>query len=555
MADSLIYQVSSRSDMLEEPFSRKDVVYVIDQNNQSYAGGQILLETSQLANSGRWASYSEAYLTIPLVLAYRASIDITAAAYRNPLLLGLKNGFHQLIDSFSIDLNGTNVCQLTPYTNFFVSYKTMTTWAQEDIFKYGASTNFFPDDVFSVAYSAGASVSGNGVANNRIALPALDAFGSQSANYATSGINSGFRNRLYNLNFRGTGGVAALLGTSGASLVGMNVWQETGDAAAARVYYSSVIAKIRLKDLHDFFSQVPLLKGAFFKMTFNVNVARVAILIVGAGGNISVNATSDIVVQGRTNPLLVGNAEVGNPLVAAAAQTLTCEVAISASSLSASATHASQRSCRLYVPLYTMQPSYEDQYLSMNPTKSIIYRDLYSYTIPAVGASSMTTNLLTNGLVAPKSLVIIPILNKVAGNNATIAFDPIASPFASEPATTSFGAALNQLNVQLSGVNVFQQNEQYDYEAFLNELARINGVNGGQTTGLGSGLIDEYKFSTLYRYYVCDLSRGYSSEDMVPKSVQLSCTNVSAKILDLYCFIEYERKISVDLRTGQVVQV
>lgn len=574
MADSLIYQVSSRSDMMEEPFSRKDVVYIIDQNNSSYSGGQILLETSQLANSGRWASYSEAYLTIPLVLGWRTNINSLAAASVSPFLLGLKNGYHQLIDSISVDLNGTNVCQLTPYSNFFVSYKMMTSWSADDVAKYGASCNFFPDDVNSAVYvvDGATGLSGNGVANNLLTLPALTSYQAAQSAYIPFLENTGFRKRIYNLNYVGSGGIAALLSSGvggGARAVGMNFWQTAG-AAENLVAYSSVIAKIRLKDIHDFFSQVPLLKGAFFKFTFNLNTAYAFVQKTGNAnaGTIVVASASDIVqTAGRTNPLMVASGQASNPFNQFAAQVLTIGCGVGSLSLPASATgpsgspttqtvnHATMSSCRLYVPLYTMQPSYEDQYISMNPTKSIIYRDIYSYRIPNVAASSSINQLLTNGLVAPKSLVVIPILNGSAGNNANQAFDPIQSPFASEPATTSFGAALTTFNVQLSGINVFQSNQLYDYEAFMNELSRINAVNGGQTTGLLSGLIDEYKFSTMYRYYVCDLSRGYSSEDMVPKSVQLSCQNVCAKILDLYCFIEYERKISVDLRTGQVVQV
>jgi hypothetical protein len=271
----------------------------------------------------------------------------------------------------------------------------------------------------------------------------------------------------------------------------------------------------------------------------------------GAGPLFSVASPADISIQGRTNPLMIASGEVNNPMNGFVNNfSIGCGV----SSLSLGGTtvnHALFRSCRLYVPLYSMAASYEEQYITMNPSKTIVYRDIYSYTVP--NQTQSVNQLLTNGLVAPKALVIIPILNKTGGNNATVAFDPVQSPFTSEPSHPSYGQALRELNVQLSGVNVFQQNEQYDYEAFINELSRINAINGGQTSGLTSGLIDEYRFSTLYRYYVCDLSRGYSSEDMVPKSVQLSCIVASSKALDLYCFIEYERKISVDIRTGQVI--
>lgn len=96
-------------------------------------------------------------------------------------------------------------------------------------------------------------------------------------------------------------------------------------------------------------------------------------------------------------------------------------------------------------------------------------------------------------------------------------------------------------------------NEQYDYEQFLNELSDT-GLNGGKTTGLGSGLLTELDFQSSYRFYVCNLGRRLPNEDGIPKAIQIMGTNASNLAIDLYCFIEYERSVSLDVVTGMIAE-
>lgn len=51
MSDQVLYNVSSRTDNLEVPFVKRDLVYVNDNSAGSY-NGQFLIETSAIANSG-----------------------------------------------------------------------------------------------------------------------------------------------------------------------------------------------------------------------------------------------------------------------------------------------------------------------------------------------------------------------------------------------------------------------------------------------------------------------------------------------------------------------
>ncbi len=55
MSDAFIYNVSQQSTRGEEPFLKKEIVYVNDQQQGSYVS-QVQIDLSALANSTRWQS-------------------------------------------------------------------------------------------------------------------------------------------------------------------------------------------------------------------------------------------------------------------------------------------------------------------------------------------------------------------------------------------------------------------------------------------------------------------------------------------------------------------
>jgi hypothetical protein len=152
-------------------------------------------------------------------------------------------------------------------------------------------------------------------------------------------------------------------------------------------------------------------------------------------------------------------------------------------------------------------------------------------------------------VVNPQRIIVIPYL---ANTFAAGAYSQLISPFDSAPSTTCPHAVLTQLNVQVSGQNILNQNLQYDYETFIHEMSET-GLNGGKTTGLSSGLIGQLDFQTLYRYYVVNIGRRLPNEDGQPKSIVLTGSNGSSVALDLFIYVEYGRSVAVDVVTGQVM--
>ena len=551
---------------------------------------------------------------------------------RKNFAVGLKNGYHQLIHSLAVEYNNTSVVQLTPYLNHYVTYKLLTTLSESDIEKFGSSIGFYPDSWESHDYDAtnSASPAGKGSINNKN-MPAQGAcpiYGTTAFSGRTSGYNKGFSERT----FKCTGQDATTY-TSSTVLNEQNLKDLARNyyksQATADVDAFFVLAQIRLKDIADFFDKLPLTRGAYLRLLINTNTVEHKINYIVTTGSASdksmvvthVNCASTTVVGG-SSPLMVASGE-GFSSAAQSTQNnfdaklqlpqggswwnqltnvtgattgvttpLTTNGVVGGTALTASTRYAFQMSvraniakdsvyssiahtfqnCRLYVPLYTMTNEEVSRYLTLQPTKNIVYRDVFQYQIDVAGGQPFN-NLLTNGISNPKALIVIPYIQSasnptflggtnIGGTGADLTTaagtlaQPIApwqSPFASEPGTTSPYVGVRDYNVQLAGVNIYTSNTLYDFEAFRNELARINGINGGVVDGLMSGLIGQEQFAVNNRYYITDLSRRIKAEDAVPKSIQISGTNASQVPITLFVFLEFERNISVALDSGMLL--
>ncbi len=552
-ADTFILDKSLDTFSSRSPFIDKRVLYINDSNNASY-NGQIVFDSTSLANSGQWLDYSGATLQIPLVISMRSSIDITTTA--NAYIAGLKAGTQHLIDSIQVDYNNSNVVQLQSFTNFHVGYKVLTSWSQDEGTKFGPLTFNIKDTPDSWRYSpTGASVA-YGVGNN---VPFDDGVArTYTSASSLSPYNDGFGERI-KLSANPAGGYAGLgiMTTSGQNdLVGKAYFTNDGGSAAARIYSWKILATIRLKDVSDFFAKLPLVRGAQIRLTVNYNASRVALTCDGAGLNVVQSSLT--MLAGRTVPFMLASGAAQQPLnttLALGAQTITMECNVMTASTPAASASSLMSSCRLYVSGYVMNPVDEMKYISLGQ-KVVEYDDLYGYIIQGVSGGSSFNSIVTNGIVNPQKLVVIPMLSPTAGNNVTGAsLQQFQSVFDSAPATTCPVGALTQFNVLVSGKQILQSNQQYDFDAFVNEVAQANALTGGQASGLMSGLLSMADWSNGYRYYVVDIARRLESEDSIPKSVQVSGINDTSKSLDLYVFVSYKRKIVLDLASGAIVSM
>jgi len=339
-------------------------------------------------------------------------------------------------------------------------------------------------------------------------------------------------------------------------------------------------AIIRLKDICDFFDKMPLMKGATMRLYINTNQCFLPLSVVAPRVNLAgaivefpslqLTATPTILGGGQTCPIMVSSADLGQGMnviapvkAAAAGNAVALKVALSVvqCQFPSNFTGANQtvsaplRTVRLYAPAYTMSPQAEASYLAMSPTKKIVYEDLFQYSFPNQESQSTFNILVSNGLPNLKSIVVMSFLpsssNGVsgAGEYAGTIVSSLFSPFSSSGGTPD-PIALTNFNIQLSGKNLFNDQNQYDFQEFYEQFVSSNQLNGSLTTGLASGLIGEAEWSDLYRYYYADCSRGLPQEAGVSRSIQITGVNKSAYNINLMVFASFTRSITVDVRSG-----
>lgn len=532
-----------------------------------------------------------------------------------------KNGFWNLINSMTVEFNNQNVVQQTPFLNVFRSFKCLTSWSKDDLENHGASCGFFPDSADSWSYHTDFGVAsvfnGNGrnvpLTNNRNCLvkgattttsafapngemvPQSDVVGVASAGAGTTyeygGVNAttaGQNAYVYqpttaNLGMKQRQSDVLYDTVSGNSL-GQPDLNPAGacDAVYRNVKISQagchtwkIYAKLRLKDLADLFEKAPLLKGSTMRFYINTNQA---IVNFTATKSVLADATSAIttnailqpgivnVIGGLTNPLMIASNILGQGTSGLPANTIvsdTYQLSVSIVRNNFSQDNKTEQataltSCRLYAPVYTMNPIAESKYLSLAPTKRIKYNDIFQYQFN--NQSGSFNFLVSNGINNIQSVLVIPFLSQTnnytdnAGTAQTrLPYNQAQNPCSPSPAMPD-PIMLTNFNILISGVNLFLNNENYDFEAFSQQLAQSNQLNGGLTTGLASGLISEKMFSQAYRYYYGNCSRILPSEAGVSRSVQIVGEVKSACNVDFMVFVEFQREMVIDVATGARIE-
>lgn len=610
--DNLVFEESVNAEVDQSEFISKKWVYVNDSNSQNYTS-QIVIDSTPLSNSGAYVSWQEGYIILPLV------VEITSSAAQLPVgtavadhCWAFKNGFWQMINSMTIEFNNQNVIQQTPFLNVFRSFMADTSFSLDDCVNEGPSIGYAIDSAGSWSYATtvspstapapGSAIRGNGVglANNRqcpiphVSSPVAGAnittgtVLQMSTAYAglgsagsvpSAGIvnpsalsgskyacNEGFAERSL---WYGYDTVVDVLGqglvnpqsTSTTVYRSAKIVPNLAGSVAWAVY-----AKLRLKDLADFFNKTPLLKGSTIRFYINTNQVTVPITttapVLDAAGAVTTqpsivitNTQSVSVLGGLTNPLMVASASLGQgslPLCRTAAgeggegaYVLSVSIVKSPDGLYSTGL----KSCRLYAPVYKMNPLAEQRYLQLAPTKKIEYMDIFQYQFDNIAASTPFNVLVSNGITDIQGVLVAPFIATSSNCNLST----VLSPF-----STSGGSpdpiALTNFNILVSGVNLFLNNEYYDYEQFLQELKSSYQLNGNLTTGLTSGLISEDMFTRGKRWYYGNCSRVLPSEVGVSRSIQLQGTNASALACNLMVFVIFKRSITIDISTGARIE-
>ncbi len=619
--DKCVYDFSVASEGPASIFVKKDWLSILDNQNKNYQGSQSIIDTSQLANSNKYMNYREAYITMPLTLTLTGTglpvaggatlFNPASSAVTSDFPIGLKNWYGSIIHSFTLDYNGTTIIQQTPLCGLYNTFKLMTSLSLDDLKTQGSLIGFYPDTAQGANFSGNAagtpsySVFGSGLCNNTNGLQAQALTGFATGESITTG-NTGFleRQNAWCVNPLATCGPfgAAVIGNTYMSATNMGaLWNSyvsrvataTQDAGGATItlsgiWQASILAVVQLKHVHSFFERVPLLKGVFMKLTFNLNQPYISFSLTASASGPVYSAVTVVSPLGGVNPLMLASAQTTvlgtvagfggdaramsgasrlQPNLPAAATLSTPYTASLTVGNNVTAPHqlvgvvslnnlsgVGSGSIMLNVPAYTFNPVFESGYLA-SPVKKIVYTDIYQYQIiNQIAALGTFNNLITNGIANIKSVLVVPFYS--AGTAATpvansMAISPIYSPF--DPAgggTTSPWIQFNQFNIQVSGQNAIYNTERYGYEQFVNQLKGYGALQGGQEDGLTSGLIGYDDWKKGYSYYYVNCGRMLPVEEAVPKSVNVIGNSASQKPIDLYVFVEYGVEVSVDILTG-----
>jgi hypothetical protein len=204
--------------------------------------------------------------------------------------------------------------------------------------------------------------------------------------------------------------------------------------------------------------------------------------------------------------------------------------------------------------------------LSLAPQKRIEYNDIFQYQFSNVAAGDSFNFLVTNGIQNIQSVLVVPLINSASngaytttGSPAVVNPPPVGALPTLISGTSTTGATpdpiiLTNFNILVSGVNLFLNNQLYDYEQFRQELMSSNQLNGNLTSGLTSGLISEKAFSGGYRWYYGNCARILPSEEGVSRSIQIIGQNKSQVACDLMVFVEFKKSMTIDISTGARIE-
>lgn len=538
----------------------KNVSYVVDAQNGAYSN-QVSFDLSSIVSNQSWMSLQEAYVLMPFSTTLaKGTAVLTAPTKFTQNRCSLKNNFINFIDSMQFFVNGEQLIDQTSFSNMAINVMDMLVMSQDDLKVEGSSLNINPDTTNSIRFKNTAGVDGDGYSNNRF-LTSSNLTTLTGSDYSI--MNDGLKQRNIT-----TGGYYIQDTTLPPAICNSNTTNtlapyfseaNTGSLAVEAAW--NYVVYLPLKRLSDLLSKYPLVKGSQIRLVLNFNAGVTTITTDTTATNANLKMTSYSASAGNTNPVLFSSNYINPITTTTTAGTLTLTTRIQTSAVPLTLATTAQKgysqlpNCRVYVPTYKINPIYEERLLS-NRVQKIRYYDWYQQPITNIASGSSFSQVLTTALPNVQALIILPFQNSSSGLFASATgLAQFQSCFDSAPSTTLPGGmlAFQNFNVSVSGINIFNQNQNFSYDNWAQEVKKI-GLNGGLSREISSGLVDLTTWNWS-PYVVCDLSRRAENSDQTYQSVVVSGTNQSSVAVDYYCFIAFQKEIEIDIVTGAVKRI
>lgn len=549
-SDKTVFENSIEPQDLSIPFQSKKLTFVNDSSSvNGQFSSQLQFDLQTLSSQNNWNSLAEAVIQFPVKLRIRNVGSGAQAPFANDAYSAVvKAGFHHFIDSVNITIGGNTIQQSQNWQNVATTFKILSEWSQDEYEKYGQSLAFTLDDYKPSTY---------GTLDN---LP-IDTLSADPRGVVLPfASNPGAQERARFLNCEsgtGAGGAVASPGASNKILGNTNAiksskWRvvhsgTTAVAAGSDAFVMAGLATVRLADLSDVASKLPLMKNLKGFIYVNINTGSVDITS-NASGVITSMVTS--CPYGRTMPAMIGTFVPSTSV--AAVWRFTAEVSSANTGVGLTDPSLPYNGARLYCPYYVGSPECDRQ-LSMK--KRIRYSERTTGTI-SVPAGQPFNGTLSPGISNPQRITLLPLFagaNSATAGLTSFEANPERSPYDIVPAGSSPFAALSNLQFTVGGIPMFQSPVDMDWDQFSSEIA-TQGLDGGQNSQQNSGLLSQRTWNQLYRFYTCDLKRRIGAEDGASKAIQASFNmNVDSSLaMNVIYNIESQKEIVVDTAMGVI---
>jgi len=318
----------------------------------------------------------------------------------------------------------------------------------------------------------------------------------------------------------------------------------TGLAGVSPVLQYSVKATIMFKDIHPLIEVMPISKSLNFKIQifWNNSVATAS-----HDGTNWTNQTSQFRAYNGTLPLMLNNVAEG--FDGATAGTVRASVYVGDTCYDTTqrtagvlATGGVGKQVELHVQAVQMLPDIESNY-AQNHLRDVSYHDYYQFSLKNIASGESFNHLVSNGISNLKAVLIVP-LQATRNNNVNIFDDGLPQLM----------GHMNNFNVLVGGSNILHADARYTYQSFNNELYNDFGVNGNQSSGMGSSLID-FKSWLKKPYYYVNCSRVPMEQKNAYRYLQIKGTNSSALAMDYMIFAVYKKNFQLDVMSGNINKI
>lgn len=566
-------------DNRKTPFLKKHLTYLVDNQagNGSYTSGSVIFNAETIASPNTWLNWRDSVIEIPYVITLKAACaTATNITLCNNFMAGLKN--HSLIDSITIQQGGRTIVSANSNLSHLVNWKAVNTYSQDYVAKNGATVNYAPDGVHwntlttgGLNYQPGTTTSLIGTWNTQN-YPITSTTGATDKFDVSAQFNQGILTKGQNLAPTINGITSATQGYLASeldpvntviSLASTNAQQLNTktvviSSTAANLFDMHFVATVRLSDLADYFDKhIELSRGVGYTISLGVNQATTT-WVNGATGTTPFASAGMPIVAPTT--VLSSKATVqpafvvcGDNSTSAACTVNTTDI-LTFTLVSAIDSTTNQRlsGCRLYIPGYDLEPSYEQELIAKHPQKPMPFFDYYASVVQNQG--STINAQIASGQANPKAIILMPQYSSATASTISQGFNSQVSPFTTCPSVLDPLLSLQNVQIKVGSLPLIDDPVSYNFVQFLEHNSAILGLNGNETQAMSSGLINQANWRNLHRYYAYDLSRYPIENEDRAVQITLTANNYSGVNIDLYVFLLYANNtIQVDLVRGGLV--